>query len=449
MDRRSAQGCALGYTTRTVRMVHHDALCSALAPPAMPIPPSTQSRYAARIDFVSELASHLHAYGTTAQRLEATIVAVADQLGVACEPWSSPTGLILSFSDPERAAGERDVTRVVRLAPGEVDLQRLADADRIAGDVVQGVLDFSDGVKALQRLRKPSGRHRETLHVLAFGLASAAVAGLLRLPWLDIGVAAFTGLMIGMLDAASQRRPALREAHEAIAGMLAGFIAIAASIWLGPLNLNTVIIASLIVLLPGLTLTNAVNELTSQHWVSGTARLAGAMATVMKLTVGTTIALQVAMFAGFEPDVRAWRPQPIWVEIAALALASYAFALLFRASLRDYPIVMLAAASGYLISRGADLRWGSPTGLFLSAMLTTIAGNAYARWWNRPGAIVRVPGMIMLVPGSAALRGFMTLLQQNDLDAGKGSIMLVLQMLLALIAGLLFGNLLLPPRRHL
>ena len=32
------------------------------------------------------------------------------------------------------------------------------------------------------------------------------------------------------------------------------------------------IVASLIVLLPGMGLTNAVNELTSQHLVSGTAR---------------------------------------------------------------------------------------------------------------------------------------------------------------------------------
>ena len=61
--------------------------------------------------------------------------------------------------------------------------------------------------------------------------------------------------------------------------------------WVGPLNLNTVIIASLVVLLPGISLTNAVNGLASQHWVSGTARFAGALTTVLKLTVGAVIAL--------------------------------------------------------------------------------------------------------------------------------------------------------------
>ena len=60
------------------------------------------------------------------------------------------------------------------------------------------------------------------------------------------------------------------------------------------------------------------------------------------------------------PHVRPWRPQPDWVELAlSLALAAYAFALLFRSARRDYPIVMLSAVSGYLISRLAGAAWGA------------------------------------------------------------------------------------------
>ena len=38
--------------------------------------------YATRIAFVVELAEHLHAYGTTAQRLEGALVGVATELGL-------------------------------------------------------------------------------------------------------------------------------------------------------------------------------------------------------------------------------------------------------------------------------------------------------------------------------------------------------------------------------
>ena len=67
----------------------------------------------------------------------------------------------------------------------------------------------------------------------------------------------------------------------------------------------------------------------------------------------------------------------------------------------------------------------------------------------RPGAIIRVPGIIMLVPGSTSLRGLLTLIQQQDVNAGQEAMLAVVNILLALVAGLLFGNLLLPARRNL
>jgi hypothetical protein len=77
------------------------------------------------------MAGRLHSYGTTAQRLEAAVVALAQRLDLDCEPWSNPTGLILSFSDPTKAIGSSDITRVIRLAPGENDLHKLSIADQI------------------------------------------------------------------------------------------------------------------------------------------------------------------------------------------------------------------------------------------------------------------------------------------------------------------------------
>ena len=413
------------------------------------LPPLTYS-YAARIAFVVELAEHLHAYGTTAQRVEGAVIGVAQQLGLECEPRVSPTGMLLSFSDPQCPPGESDTTRVLRMGLGEVDLYKLSEADRIAEEVLAGALDLSEGHAALLDLdRRRPGRGGKILLALGFALIAAGVAGLWRLPWLDIGTAAGIGLLVGLLDMLTRTGDRLKEAFEAIAGMVAAAAAIAVASTVGPLNLNTVMIASLLVLLPGMALTNAVNELTSQHLVSGTARFSGAIATVLKLTVGTMIALTLAQMMGIEPQVRAWRPQPDWVEWVGLVVAAAAFAVLFRARMRDVPLVMAAAATGYLISRYAGLAWGASVGLFLAALVVTAAGNGYARWANRPGAIVRVPGIIMLVPGTASLRGLMDLIQQQNLAVGQEAMMSVVNIILALIAGLLFGNLILPARKNL
>lgn len=415
--------------------------------PARDAPQHTE--YAERVEFVVELAEHLHAYGTTVQRLEGALEAVTQRMGLHCEPWVNPTGMILAFSDPARPPGEGDTTRVLRLPLGDNNLSKLVEADRIAEEVLAGRMSIAGGRDALRNLGRPQYKRGKAMMVLGFALAAAAVAGLFRLPWLDIATAGGVGLMIGLLDLAARSRPALQEAFDALAGLVAGAVAVAVSTLVAPLNLNTVIIASLIVLLPGMSLTNAMSELTSGHLVSGSARFAGALTTIVKLTIGTAIALGLASALGVEPQVRALRPQPDAVMWAALVVGAYAFAVLFRARYRDYPLVMLAAAGGFVISRYGGEWLGPPGGVFLSALAMTALGNLYARLANRPGAVIRLPGIIMLVPGSIALRGVITLVQAQDLGAGQSAAIAALNTLMALLAGLMFGSLLIPARRNL
>lgn len=408
-----------------------------------------RATYAQRVAFVSEIAGRLHSYGTTAQRLEAAVVALSQQLDLDCEPWSNPTGLILSFSDPTQAIGSSDITRVIRLGPGDNNLHKLAMADQIADAVASGQMSIAQGHTALRQLDRDPTWRDNTQMLLSFGLGSAGVAGMWRLPWLDVVTAGVTGLLIGVLLFYADRRVATREAGEALAAMLAGFVVVLVASFIGPLNQNSVIIAALVVLVPGMTLTNAVNELTSQHWVSGTARFAGALTTIMKLTVGAMIAVTITRLLGLEPQIRALRPQPEWVEWGSVVLASFAFAMLFRAAWRDYPWVMAASLAGYAISRYGGQQWGGPVGIFLAAMALAAAGNLFGRVVQRPGAIVRLPGIIMLVPGSISLRGVLSLVQQQNVNAGESALLTVMNVVMALVAGLLFGNLLIPARKNL
>ena len=61
-----------------------------------------EAGYTERIAFVVELAQHLHAYGTTAQRLEGAIQSVTRRLSLECEPWANPCLLYTSPSPRDR-----------------------------------------------------------------------------------------------------------------------------------------------------------------------------------------------------------------------------------------------------------------------------------------------------------------------------------------------------------
>ena len=312
--------------------------------------PIDDAIYEARAAFVAELASRLHAYGTTAQRLEGAVAGVARRLGLYCEVFSNPTGIILSFADPVR--GQYDgITRVLRLDPGEQNLARLAATDAIAEDVLAGRLAPKDGQAALLALDAPAPRRQAVLSALAFGLSAAAVAALLGAGGVDIATAGGIGVLIGVFAVLSSGRPQLIEAQEAIAALVATLLAAAVATFVAPLSLKTVVVSSLIVLMPGLMLTNAVSELASRQLVSGTARFAGAMMILLQLTFGTVAATQIVRLLGWQPQDAPTVLPSLPAEVGALLVASFAFAVLFRAARRDVLLVMGSALFGYAVTR--------------------------------------------------------------------------------------------------
>lgn len=411
----------------------------------------------ARVRFVTELAKQLHTYGTSAFRLEGAIGKVCRRLALDCNIWSNPTGMILSFSagagrDP-RELGDfmhfPERTLIVRLEPGGTDLGCLAAADGIAEEVVAGRLDAAAGYEALRVLARSPPTVPKWVYALTFAPGGAAVAALLRGGWAEIAASAGIGLLIGLLWWRAQYSRHLAVAFEALAALVAAFIAVTLHVLWTPLALTSVLVSSLIVLMPGMTLTTAVTELATQHLASGTARFAGAMTSLFKLAFGTAAGLAAAhLLVGSGLDRVATVPAPAWVEPVALLLAAAMFGVQFKAAWRDLPLVMGSAVLGYSITRIGGAELGAPSGVFLASLVVGSMANIYARWRNRPGALVRVPGIILSVPGSVGFRTLILVFGGN-LMSGLDTAVTLLLMLAAVVGGLIFGNLLVPPRRYL
>ena len=249
-------------------------------------------------------------------------------------------------------------------------------------------------------------------------------------------------------------RPHLSAAFEAVAAIIATTLATTFAHFIAPLSLQTVIVAALIVLMPGLSLTTAVAELASQQLVTGTTRFAGAMTVLLKLTFGSVAAAQLMLALGWTPMSGIPEALPPQVEIVATVAAALSFAVLFRASRRDVPLVMASAILGYVLTRLGSAWFGNTAGgtfagaVFFSSLVMAALSNLYGRVVNRPGALVRVPGIMLLVPGSVGFRA-LAFVMERDYALGFDTLVAVLSAILALVAGLLFGSLLIPPRRYL
>lgn len=402
-----------------------------------------------RIGFVVELSRRLHEYGTAAPRLEDAINLVSARLDLACNVLSTPTSIVMSFSDLSRDDGLADITQVVRVPPGDVNLKRLCQVDEIADQVIDGRLDLAAGSRRLRDVgRKPRSPAYRAWLVVSYGVSAGSVAAILHTDWAGVAAATLIGLVIGLVYLVSMGRPNIAAAADALAALLATLIAIAIATFVVPVAVRSVVIASLIVLIPGMTLTTAVRELSSQHLISGTARMMGAFATLLKLAFGTVAATQFCALLGWVPASDSAPAVPAWTEWIAVLACGFAFAVLFGSPRRYVPTVVVSVVLGYVCGQLGGVYVSPAFGVFVGGLVIGAASNVFARVMQRPGALVREPGIILLVPGSVGFRT-LSFVFERDVRLGVDTAITLITLLVAIVAGLLFGDLLVPPRRKL
>jgi uncharacterized membrane protein YjjP (DUF1212 family) len=402
-----------------------------------------------RIGFVVELSRRLHEYGTSAPRLEDVINLVSARLGLVCNVLSTPTSIVMSFSDPTHADGLAEITQVVRVSPGDVNLELLCQVDEIADQVIDGRLDLEAGRARLKEFgeARRSPQYRAWV-VASYGVSAGSIAVILHTGWPGVAVASLVGLVIGLIYHVAAARPNIAAAADVLSALLATLIATAIATYVTPLALRSVVIASLIVLMPGMTLTTAVRELSSQHLISGTARMMGAVATLLKLAFGTIAAAQLCTLFGWVPAISPEAVVPRWTEWLAVLAAGFAFAVLFGSPRRYAPVVIASVVLGYVCTQLGSAYLSPTFGVFVGGLVIGAVSNIFARVMQRPGAMVREPGIILLVPGSVAFRS-LSFVFQRDVLLGIDTAVTLVTLLVAIVAGLLFGDLLVPSRRKL
>jgi uncharacterized membrane protein YjjP (DUF1212 family) len=400
--------------------------------------------FEARARFVASLAKRLHEAGTTAARLEDALDKVGQKLQLHCNVWSSPTAIIMSCADVRDP--QRKTIDVLRLQPGDIDLRTLCAVDRIAEQVTSGELNIDSGERALVLAAAPVSTRRAWIETLSgFTLANFGVSCLLKLSWIEIGLAALVGFVLGLLHATLGTKRRFAQGMETICAIVAALILMAAAHYVAPINYRACLLSSLIVLVPGMGITSAAAEIALGHLVSGTARMAGAFATLLKLSFGALVGGELGNLLGFAPLAGSLAPAPTWVPWFGLLVSGVSFAVLFKAPARAFPLAIGAALLGYSCTRAGGYIYGAEFGVFFAGLIVTLVANFYARRFRRPGALIRLPGIILLVPGSVGFKSLAFVIEK-DVFLGLDAAVSMLLLVVSLVAGILFASTLVPPR---
>jgi uncharacterized membrane protein YjjP (DUF1212 family) len=236
--------------------------------------------------------------GGETYRAEETASFIAVALGGAdAECYATPTGVTLSFAGLDG----RIHTILRRIKRRSMNLERIAQVSALSRSVVAGEIDFDEASDRLCRIEGERGAG-----AAASALAASAGAGFFAMlfggEWNDALVAGAVGALVSRFPPvmAARKIPDFFTNFVAAAGAAALCMA-ARAVGLAT-GSDATIIGVLMLLVPGVAITNAIRDTIAGDLVAGVARGADAFMSAAALAAGAGIAYWIwAIAAGGRP----------------------------------------------------------------------------------------------------------------------------------------------------
>ena len=374
------------------------------------------------LSFLERLAEAMTRYGAPIYSIEDTITKIAKKLATEGE-------YLIIFGAFFSACGQylQQKISVSRLSAAGFDVEKLNQTKAVADDLLDGEISC---VAAEQRLiaiaNKPSIYGTATV-IFSWWLASTSIAFLFGGIWSDALVAGVIGLISAFISVAFSKHEALARLVEPLAALMATFVAAAGMMVFDNYSMPIVLVCGLIILMPGFTFTRAMSELAMGQLISGTARLVSALLTLMFLCAGAFVGFAIIKL--FLPvSIEAFTiipPLPLMLALICIP-QSISLGLSFHVHWRymfavvvvDILVVFIMIYGGYAM--------GSPIGCGAGAFVVCILSNGYARWKKCSSVVVKVPCIMVLVPGSVGFNAMVTILASKPAEGIEAATMMII-----------------------
>ncbi|MDR7077081.1 uncharacterized membrane protein YjjP (DUF1212 family) [Neobacillus niacini] len=223
--------------------------------------------------------------GGETYRVEDTMMRIAAAFGIdKTHSYVTPTGIIFSAEGSEPTK-----TKLIRILSRSTDLKKVAMVNSISRKITSGETNLEEALILLKELDALDVTFPFMVQVAAASIASGCFMIMFRGEWNDFIPAMITGGLgyLGFLY--FHRFVPIKFFSEFLASFIIGLLAlIFIELGIGH-QLDKIIIGSVMTLVPGLLVTNAVRDLMAGHLVSGLSK--GAEAVLTAFAIGSGIAV--------------------------------------------------------------------------------------------------------------------------------------------------------------
>lgn len=381
--------------------------------------------------FIVLLGKALHTYGVPSYKSQQYLTAVAKKKGIQGSFMDSPTWINYLFLEED----DQTYNHIECVPPGELNLGSLSKIVEVTNMLLADKLSFSEAKNRIKNIESDKGDYSWVIDLLSFVLSAVSFSLILNANWTSAVISGITGVFVYGVTLLSHRSQYLRSTLELMVAFIATITIGVITLFVDDVNTSISILASIILFVPGLSLTVALEEITSKSLVSGTAKLFDALISLFKQFLG--VALGVAILTPFV-DIKPTYSEidyPIWIDYLAIALLALSVSIVFKVRRKEliyclitgfssFTAVILLSSFGVLISS------------FIGTIVTVMISKFLKYRTNSAELVFLVPGIVMLVPGSKAFLGLSSAIW-NGTDIYGNMGFQVLYVLMGIIGGLI------------
>ncbi len=226
--------------------------------------------------------------GAETYRVEDTMVRIAASYGMKeSQSFVTPTGIMFSLDGTMP-------TRLVRILDRSTDLQKVTTVNSISRQISRGELTVEEAFRRLKEVEAEGPTYPVPLQIAAASVASAGFLVMLTGSWSDVIPALVTSGVGFSILLYFQRLVEIKFFAEFLASFVIGMMSLIFVMSGIGNELDKIIIGSVMPLVPGLMITNAVRDLMAGHLVAGLSK--GAEAFLTASAIGTGIAVTISIF---------------------------------------------------------------------------------------------------------------------------------------------------------
>lgn len=221
--------------------------------------------------------------GAETYRVEDTMTRIADAYGIfKSQSFVTPTAIIFSIEGAHP-------THLLRISERATDLEKIAKANDISRMITSGQLNAEDALLKLEKLERANFSFPIWLQIVAAAFASGSFLILFNGSWADYPPAFIVGAAGYITHQVTLHFTKVKFFTEFSAAFIVGCTALLLVKFNWGSELDLITIASVMPLVPGLLITNAIRDLMAGHFVSGLSKGAEAFLTAFAIGAGVAV----------------------------------------------------------------------------------------------------------------------------------------------------------------